>query len=265
MKTKFLALLLFVSAALFVSCVSADTLVKKHTLEEKDLDVIFTIKGDVEDEMDYQGNTEQIVYLTVNASVKSKISRPVSDIRFSVYAEDKKGGRMLLYDNTDQDGSTTPAERKVAVRYSVPGRNFQSLYGNISYEDGNSQSFYEPILPIVDSELDAEDYRNSLENPYVGIDISLNDQQEDYDAVIALDFTESFDHFDFQSWLVTSTEEVFPFLGIYSRNSDDTIISTDNMIPKNINADEIYIRYRIWKGNQNYEYAGKIKISDLLE
>lgn len=265
MKTKLLALLLLISSAFLLSCVSDDAFSRKHSLEEKDLDIIFTIKGEVEDELNYEGNTEQVVYLTVNASVNSRISRPVSDIRFSVYAEDKKGSRIRLFDNTNEEGPATPTERNVAVRYSVPGRNFHSIYGNIYYEDGRYQPFYEPILAIVDSSLAAEDYRDSVDNPYVGINIGLKDQQESFEAIITFDFTEPFDHFDFQSWLVTSSDEVFPFLGIYSRNSDDTIINTNNIIPKNINAEEIYMRYRIWKGNQNYEYAGKIKISDLME
>lgn len=124
--------------------------------------------------------------------------------------------------------------------------------------------YSEELMNLQASELSDSKFVNSLENYQIEL-LAIKRKAEDFIRfklnIRFLDLKES-SHIDFQSWIVTDKDEIYPFYGIYHYQLDngDYISVGDEMIEDIIKFKEMFCKIKYYHQDTLYEEYYKMNI-----
>ncbi len=124
--------------------------------------------------------------------------------------------------------------------------------------------YSEEMMMLPTSELTSLKFVDSLENYQIELIASKRKTEEFNRFKLNIHFVnlEETSHIDFQSWIVTSDGDIYPFYGIYHYQIDsgDFISVGDEMIDDIIDFKEMFCKIKYYNHEEIYEEYYKMKI-----
>lgn len=124
--------------------------------------------------------------------------------------------------------------------------------------------YSEDLLTLNASELDSSKFASTLENYQIEL-IAIKRKMEDFNRFklnIGFLNLDQDSHIDFQSWIVTNDDKIYPFYGIYhyQLNNGDYISVGDEMIDNIIDFKEMFCKIKYYHNSDVYEEYYKMNI-----
>lgn len=124
--------------------------------------------------------------------------------------------------------------------------------------------YSEDLLTLNASELDSSKFASTLENYQIEL-IAIKRKMEDFNRFklnIGFLNLDQESHIDFQSWIVTNDDKIYPFYGIYhyQLSNGDYISVGDEMIDNIIDFKEMFCKIKYYHNRDVYEEYYKMNI-----
>ncbi|MDD2492912.1 MAG: hypothetical protein PHY83_03105 [Bacilli bacterium] len=124
--------------------------------------------------------------------------------------------------------------------------------------------YSEDLLTLNASELDSSKFASTLENYQIEL-IAIKRKMEDFNRFklnIGFLNLDQESHIDFQSWIVTNDDKIYPFYGIYhyQLSNGDYISVGDEMIDNIIDFKEMFCKIKYYHNSDVYEEYYKMNI-----
>ena len=124
--------------------------------------------------------------------------------------------------------------------------------------------YSEDLLTLNASELDSSKFASTLENYQIEL-IAIKRKMEDFNRFklnIGFLNLDQESHIDFQSWIVTNDDKIYPFYGIYhyQLSNGDYISVGDEMIDNIIDFKEMFCKIKYYHNSDAYEEYYKMNI-----
>jgi len=235
-------------------------------------------KEDEELEVDYE------MQYRVYASIYTVGTTKPTQIRYFYSLMDKENKTHYLYESS-KDGinpTSSTAPNQHVLNHNLIGNSIvvgkdaiTKVYIKLRYNNDDHPDkivkVLEEIIEIKANEISGNLFGESNEiEDILKINFFLRDFSSDrlkakFDIVF--DEIDTPFHLNMQSWLITTTGEIYPFFGLYNyRTPKKYSVSTEADVYKYINAEYIYLKMQYTDNNKKlYSLYYKVAIADLLE
>lgn len=258
--------ILILCVLLLISCKPKDSIKREHELFNNELYPYLIIKATPQFILNYEGEKQLINNYDVYIHIKG--TEGVKKVTYTLGSVNYINEPHLLGTNEDINLFTT---KQILYNETIGGGGFKEVYGTFLYEYQNKIKdlyFYEEVIKLEDDDINSDDYTDLTRNDFVKLNFEIFEMYDKYEINYDFEiFSDQKFHFDFQSWFLTTTKQIYPFVGIYNYNlHHNNIKITNNFLYKDVAFDYLYIRIHFYDSlKQLHYFTWKIEVEQLLQ